>query len=71
MVGRKLDQQFGRFLREKRGTATFAQFARRLGISTSTLYRLENGDQSITLQLLEQVLDRLKVSLTEVFGEDQ
>ena len=70
-MGRKLDQQFGQFLRLRRGQATFAQFARKLGISPSTLYRLENQEQSITLQLLEQVLERLDCSLSQVFKNEE
>jgi hypothetical protein len=31
------------------GEATYAQFARKLGITPSTLFRLENRQQSITL----------------------
>lgn len=64
---RGLDQQLALFLRKQRGKATFADFARKLGLSASTLYRLENGQQSITLQKLEQVLKRLKCSLDDVF----
>ena len=62
-----LDQQLGDFLRKKRGEATFAEFGRKVGMSASTLYRLENGQQSITLQKLEHVLERLKCTLADVF----
>ena len=65
----RLNEQFGRFLRQKRGEATYAQFARRLGVSPSSLYRLENGEQSITLQRLEQILGRLKCQIRDVFPE--
>ena len=57
------------FLRRKRGQATYAQFARKLGISASTLYRLENGEQSATLKRVEQIMARLGCSLDEIFGE--
>ena len=65
----RLDEQLGEFLRKKRGDATYAAFARKLGVSASTLYRLENGEQSITLQRLEQVLARLKCSIRDVFPD--
>jgi len=32
------------------------------------LFRLENCEQSITLGRLQQVMDRLKCSLEDVFG---
>jgi len=62
-----LDQQLALYLRRKRGDATFTEFSRKLGISASTLYRLENGEQSATLTRLDQILSRLRCSLDDVF----
>ena len=45
-----------------------AQYARKLGISDSTLQRLEIGEQNITVDTLEGILDRLKCSVVDVFG---
>ena len=66
-VGKSLDKQFGRFLRQRRGAVSYAVFARQLGISASTLYRLETGEQSVTLGKLEEILKRLKASVRDVF----
>ena len=67
-VGKSLDdKQFGRFLRQQRGQQSYAVFAKRLGISASTLFRLENSDQSVTLGKLEDILGRLKVGFNDVF----
>ena len=44
-----LRKQLGQFLRKRRGDMTLAQFARKLGISTSSLQRLEIGEQNVTL----------------------
>ena len=68
-MGKSLDKQFGRFLRERRGDVSYAVFARRLGISASTLFRLETGEQSVTLGKLEDVLKRLKSGVRDVFPE--
>ncbi|MHC1767918.1 MAG: helix-turn-helix domain-containing protein [Verrucomicrobiia bacterium] len=65
----RLDTQLAAFLRKRRGEATYAQFARKLGITPSTLFRLEHQQQSITLGRLEQILGRLKCSLKDVFSE--
>ena len=67
-MGKSLDKQFGRFLRDKRGEASYAVFARKLGISASTLHRLENAEQSVTLGKLEDILERLKIEARDVFS---
>lgn len=65
----RLDELLGHFLRKKRGEATYAQFGRKLGLSASTLYRLETGGQSATIQRLEQILTRLKCKVSDVFPD--
>lgn len=64
-----LRKQFGKFLRERRGDMTLRDFARKSGLSSSTLQRLEQGDQNVTLDTLETVLGKLKVTIFEVFGK--
>jgi DNA-binding Xre family transcriptional regulator len=68
MAQRRLAKQLAAFLKERRGTLTFQQFSRKMGISDSTLHRLELGEQNITLQTLEQICDRLKCSISEIFN---
>lgn len=58
------------FLRKQRGNSTYAAFARKLGVSPSTVFRLENQEQSATLDRLHQILSRLKCSLKDVFPEE-
>jgi transcriptional regulator with XRE-family HTH domain len=69
-VPKSLDTQFGSFLRRKRGAMTYARFARKLGISPSTLYRLENAEQSVTLGKLEDIVKRLNARVRDVFPRD-
>jgi transcriptional regulator with XRE-family HTH domain len=66
-VAQSLDTQLARFLRSKRGELTYAQFSRQTGLPPSTLFRLENGEQSITLRKLELVLKRLRADISDVF----
>jgi len=49
---------------------TYARFARKLGISPSTLYRLENAEQSVTLGKLEDIVKRLNARVRDVFPRD-
>ena len=63
----ELERELGLFLRKKRGNLTYAEFAKKLGLPQSTLYRLENGVQSITLRRLQQIMKRLNVSIWQIF----
>jgi transcriptional regulator with XRE-family HTH domain len=69
LVRSELDQQLARFLKAQRGDATLAAFARKLGVSPSTLFRLENLEQSATLNSVSQIMKRLKATPRDVFGD--
>jgi transcriptional regulator with XRE-family HTH domain len=64
---RTLDKELANYLRKRRGETTFAAFARRLGMTPSSLHRLENGQQSITLKKLQQIMDRLRCDFQDIF----
>jgi DNA-binding Xre family transcriptional regulator len=38
-------------------------------MTPSSLFRLENGQQSITLKKLQQILDRLRCSVQDIFPQ--
>jgi len=63
-----LDRKLAAFLKKERGEMTFAAFSKKTGLPRSTLFRLEQCQQSITLGRLQQILDRLKCSIEDVFG---
>lgn len=64
-----LEAQPASFLRKRRGDLTCAEFSKKLGLPPSALHRLENGAQSITLRSLQQIMDRLKCTLGDIFGK--
>lgn len=66
-----LDKKLAAFLKKQQGDLTFVQFSKKTGLPASTLHRLMNGDQSITLGRLSALLKRLKASLWDVFGEQK
>jgi DNA-binding Xre family transcriptional regulator len=66
-----LRKQLGRFLRQKRGELTLPAYARKLGISTSSLHRMEMGEQNVTLKTLDQLLKRLNCRLSDVFEDPE
>ncbi len=69
MPPESLDQKLARFVRLQRGTQTFSQFARKLGLGESTLHRIENGQQSATLRSVQQILKALRCDYQDVFGD--
>ena len=40
-----------------------------MGISASTLHRIELEQQNVTLETLESIMDRLKVSMSDIFDD--
>jgi transcriptional regulator with XRE-family HTH domain len=69
-VQRNLDREFARFLRKARGSLSYAKFAKKVGVSHTTLHHIERGEHRITLNKLETILNRLKVKLKDVFPEE-
>ncbi len=67
---RNLDAQLAKFLRKQRGSLSYAQFSKRVGISYTTLHRIERGEHHLTLHKLETVLTKLKVRLSHVFPDE-
>ncbi len=68
-MAQRLAKQLGAFLRKKRGDLTYEQFSRKMGISDSTLHRMEMGQQNVTLKTLEQICDRLKCKVSQIFED--
>jgi hypothetical protein len=66
-VRNELEKKLSVFLRKKRGDMTFAEFSRKLGFPPSTLHRLEQCQQSITLRSLQQIMARLKCDWPDIF----
>src|SRR3954464_1748537 len=66
-VASELDEKLAAFLRKKRGEMTYADFSRKVGLPKSTIFRLEQLQQSITLGRLETVMQRLKCTLDDIF----
>jgi transcriptional regulator with XRE-family HTH domain len=62
-VQRKLDQQLAKFLRKERGHLSYAKFAKKVGVSYQTLFRIEHGEHHLTLDKLETILVKLKIRL--------
>jgi transcriptional regulator with XRE-family HTH domain len=47
---------------------TFVEFGRKIGISASSLQRIETGQQNVTIDTLERLVTRLKCGTDEIFS---
>jgi DNA-binding Xre family transcriptional regulator len=68
-VASSLQKQLGQFLRKKRGQMSYPAFARKVGISSASLHRMEMGDQNVTLKTLEHILKRFKCTVSDIFKD--
>jgi predicted transcriptional regulator len=68
-VDSPLDKKLAAFLKKKRGEMTYKAFSQRTGLPPSTLFRLEQGGQSITLGKLHLVMTRLKCQFPDIFDD--
>jgi len=69
-VQRNLDREFARYIRKARGSLSYADFAKKVGVSHTTLHRIERGEHHITLSKLETILGRLKIKLKDIFPDE-
>lgn len=67
---RNLDRQLAKFLRKARGSLSYADFAKLVGVSHTTLHHIERGEHHLTLNKLETILNRLKIKLKDVFPDE-
>jgi transcriptional regulator with XRE-family HTH domain len=65
----ELRKQLAEFLKKKRGDQTFAQFSRKVGLSDSTLQRIEMMEQNVTIDTLQHIVNRLRCKLSEIFPD--
>jgi transcriptional regulator with XRE-family HTH domain len=63
------ERQMANYLRKARGDETFRSFAKKLGISASSLQRLEQAEQNVTLRMVQQITHRLGVPIRDIFSD--
>lgn len=62
-----LANRLGRRLQELRGSEPQLRFAKKLGISKSSLNRMELGEQNVSLKTLDILCRKLKMDITDLF----
>ena len=60
-------RRLAQYLRTSRGKESLAAFGRRIGVSESTLHRLEMAEQNVGLDALDTICTRLKCEIGDLF----
>lgn len=63
----QLRKRLAKFIRQKRGRMGQREFARKTGLAQSTIMRIENMEQNVTLDTLEQLCRVYHVEIEELF----
>lgn len=67
---KSLDAQLAKFLRQKRGSLSYAKFAKITGVSHTMLHRLEFRERHLTLNKLETMMNKLKIKMSDIFPDE-
>jgi len=62
-----LRSRLAAFIRQRRGDMPQRAFARKMGVAQSTIMRIENEDQNVTLSTLEQLCKAFQVDIGDLF----
>jgi len=62
----KLMRRIAKRFKELRGEMSQLEFSKKIGISQSSLNRIENREQNISLYVMEQVANRLKMDIKDL-----
>ncbi|MGJ8689197.1 MAG: helix-turn-helix domain-containing protein [Gammaproteobacteria bacterium] len=62
-----LRQRLAIFIKEKRGNIPQREFARKIGVAQSTIMRIENLDQNVTLNTLENLCKVFHADIGDLF----
>lgn len=63
----QLRERLAKFIREKRGDIPQREFARKIGVTQSTVMRIENRDQNVTLKTLETLCRAFHSDIGDLF----
>jgi transcriptional regulator with XRE-family HTH domain len=63
----QLRRRLAKFIRERRGSLSQRAFARKSGLGQSTIMRIENLEQNVTLETLEQLCKAFHLDVFELF----
>ena len=69
VVRARLRKDLADFLKTRRAHQTYAEFSRRIGISSSTLQRIEMMQQNVSIDTLQHIVNRLRCKMSDIFRD--
>jgi transcriptional regulator with XRE-family HTH domain len=69
-VSNPIAQSLSEELRKRRGELSYAQFARKLGLSKSLAHKLETSGEGVTLDTIYKIACSLGCSLEDLLGAE-
>jgi len=64
------NKQLAKFIRKQRGELSYAQFAKKMGLSSMTIFRIEKCEIRLSINNLETLVRKLKVKLSDIFPDE-
>jgi DNA-binding Xre family transcriptional regulator len=58
-------------LKLRRGERSMREFAIKVGLSKTTIQRIENEDQNVTIDTIEHLCNKLRCEVNELLGSRQ
>ncbi len=69
MAQKRLREILAEAIRTRRGDRSQRDFAHTLGVSKTTVVRIEMADQNVTIDTLETICRRLRCSVADLLGD--
>ncbi len=67
----RLRKVLSKKIKQLKGDQSQAEFSRKVGVGQATLNRILNCEQSVSLDLLERMCERLKIEVADLLKEDR
>jgi DNA-binding XRE family transcriptional regulator len=70
LLNMNLSSQLAKNIRKRRGELSFRTFARRIGMSSRTIWRIENEEQNVTIKTLQHLMKVFRCNVEDLFKDD-
>ena len=69
LIVMNLSSQLAKTIKKRRGEMSQRAFAKRIGVSSTTIRRMENEEQNVTIKTLQHLMKIFRCSIEDLFKE--